>query len=98
MITQLRTGPQPVGSSNFEVCYETHWWPMIRIGHLLVCVVNATRTIQRRQTTARKHLSLEEDRPAAAADEGLIQQPPANGSRPAHHVPGASRSYGVDQA
>jgi RNA polymerase sigma factor (sigma-70 family) len=45
-----------------------------RIGYLRVCVVNATRTTQRRQTTQRKHLRLVEDRPAAGADEGLIQQ------------------------
>lgn len=30
MITHLRTGPQLVGSSDFEVCYEQHWWPMVR--------------------------------------------------------------------
>jgi RNA polymerase sigma factor (sigma-70 family) len=109
VITQLRTGPQPVGSSDFEVCYEQLSWPMVRlatgllgdrataedavqeaftaayrkwpalapltrIGYLRVCVVNATRTIQRRQTTQRKHLRVVEDRPAAGADEGLIQQ------------------------
>jgi RNA polymerase sigma factor (sigma-70 family) len=109
VITQQRTGPQSVGSSDSEVCYEQQWWPMVRlatgllgdraaaedavqeaftavyrkwptlesgtrIGYLRVSVVNATRTIQRRQTTQRKHLRLVEDRPAAGADEGLIQQ------------------------
>lgn len=109
MITQLQTGPHPVGASDFEICYEQYWWPMVRlatgllgdragaedavqeaftavyrrwdtlapvtrIGYLRVCVVNATRTTQRRQTTQRKHLRLVEDRPAAGADEGLIQQ------------------------
>ena len=108
MITQLRTGPQPVGS-DFEVCYKAQWWPMVRlatgllgnraaaedavqeaftavyrkwpglalisrVGYLRVSVVNATRTIQRRQTTQRKHLRLVEERPAAGADEGLVQQ------------------------
>jgi len=105
----MRTGPQPVGASDFEICYETHWWPMVRlatgllgdrataedavqdaftavysrwaslgpvtrIGYLRVCVVNATRTIQRRQTVQRKHVRLVEDRPSAGADERLIQQ------------------------
>ena len=109
MITQLRTGPQPVEASDFEVCYETYWWPMVRlatgllgeraaaedavqeaftavyrkwpslraatrIGYLRVSVVNATRSVQRRQTTQRKHLRAVEERPSAAADEGMAAQ------------------------
>jgi len=34
VITQLQTGPHPVGASDFEVCYETHWWPMVRRGRI----------------------------------------------------------------
>ena len=109
MITQLRTGPHPVDASDFEVCYETHWWPMVRlatgllgdraaaedavqeaftavyrkwpgllattrIGYLRVSVVNATRSVQRRQATRRKHLRAVEEPPAAAADAAMTAQ------------------------
>ncbi len=109
MITQPRTGPQPVGTSDFEVCYETYWWPMVRlatgllgsraaaedavqeaftavyrkwpslaaptrVGYLRVSVVNATRSLQRRQATQRKHLRAAEEPPSAAADEGMAAQ------------------------
>lgn len=29
--TQVRTGPQPVEASDFETCYETQWWRMVRL-------------------------------------------------------------------
>jgi RNA polymerase sigma-70 factor (ECF subfamily) len=31
VITQLRTGPHPVDDKDFEVCYESYWWPMVRL-------------------------------------------------------------------
>jgi RNA polymerase sigma factor (sigma-70 family) len=53
-------------------------WPSLlastRIGYLRTSVVNATRTVQRRQTTHRKHLRAVEEPPGAAADEGMTAQ------------------------
>jgi RNA polymerase sigma factor (sigma-70 family) len=53
-------------------------WPGLvtstRVGYLRVSVVNATRSVQRRQATQRKHLRAVEEPPAAAADAGITAQ------------------------
>lgn len=109
MITSQRTGPRPVEASDFETCYASQWWPMVRlatgllgdraaaedavqeaftavyrkwptllvatrVGYLRTSVVNATRSVQRRQATQRKHLRAVEDPPTAGADGPLTDQ------------------------